>query len=256
MRAARTFQQKQALEKGIKEIYAAGTFSEGVAAEATLATTTPIVLTSATLGAARNTNTFTLQVLAPAANPTSTVLVAFTGTAAAIICTVTPNDGTHNSATPVDVTTAELVELINTGLIAGKTPTITDVSSRRVLQTATGGDTTPLADAGEGDGEVATFADGVTAGLSNDSVLGVSSMARSSDGVYTITLEDKYFAAKSVKAIIKNASALDLVPQVVSEGVASTKVVTIRLLTGATPTEPPDGAQILVKFELKNSSAP
>ncbi len=131
-----------------------------VAATASLATTTPIVLTSVAAGAARNTNTFTTQVLAPAANPTNTVLVAFTGTAAAITCTVTPNDGTHNSATAVDLTTAELAELITTGAVVGKTVTITDASSRRILQTATGGDTTVLADGGEGDGVVATFANG------------------------------------------------------------------------------------------------
>jgi hypothetical protein len=88
------------------------------------------------------------------------VLVAFTGTPAAIVCTVTPNDGTNNGATPVTVTTANLRELINTGAITGKTATITDAQSLRILQTATGGDTTALADGGEGDGIAATFSGG------------------------------------------------------------------------------------------------
>lgn len=131
-----------------------------VAATASLAVTAPITLTSVATGTARNTQTFTTQVLAAAANPTNTVLVAFTGTAAAIVCTVTPNDGTNNGAVPVDLTTAQLRELITTGAVVGKTVTITDASSFRILQTATGGGATPLADGGEGDGVVGTFSGG------------------------------------------------------------------------------------------------
>ncbi len=131
-----------------------------VAATASLTTTAPITLTSVATGTARNTQTFTTQVLAAAANPTDTILVSFTGTAAAIVCTVTPNDGTNNSATPVDLTTAQLRELITTGAVAGKTVTITDVSSFRILQTATGGGAQNLADGGEGDGVVGTFSGG------------------------------------------------------------------------------------------------
>lgn len=121
-------------------------------------------------GEARNGDTVTLEVEAPAANPTDTILADFTGTADAIIVTITPNDGTNNGATPVDLTTAELVELINTGAVVGKTVAVTDLSSLRALQTAAGGDATDLADAGEGDGEVATFANGADAigGLDTD----------------------------------------------------------------------------------------
>lgn len=134
-----------------------------VAATAVLDLTADITLTSVATGAARNTTTFTSQVIAAAPNPTNTILVSFTGTAAAITVTITPNDGTNNAATPVDLTTAQLVELINTGVVVGKTITLTDASSRRTLQTAAGGDATNLADGGEGDGVVATFSGGVTA---------------------------------------------------------------------------------------------
>lgn len=134
-----------------------------VAATATMNLATDIVLTSVAAGAARNTNTLTLQVEAAAANPTNTVLAVFTGTAAAIVLTITPNDGTNNSATPVNLTTAEIVQLINTGAVTGKSVTLTDASSHRVLQTATGGDATPVADGGEGDGVVGTFAGGANA---------------------------------------------------------------------------------------------
>jgi hypothetical protein len=136
-----------------------------IAALATLDLTVDVVLTSVAKGPARNTNTFTTQVVAAAANPLATVIVTFTGTAAAITCTVTPNDGTHNSGTPVNLTTANLVELINTGLVAGKTVTIVDASSRRILQTATGGGPQNMVDGGEGDGVVGTFSGGANYSL-------------------------------------------------------------------------------------------
>ena len=132
------------------------------AAVATLDLTADITLTSVASGAARNGKTFTLQIAAAAANPTNTVLAAFTGTAAAIILTITPNDGTNNAATPVNLTTAQVAELINTGAVAGKSVTVTDGSSLRALQTASGGGATNVADSGEGDGVIATFSGGVT----------------------------------------------------------------------------------------------
>lgn len=136
-----------------------------VAATGVLDLTNDITLTSVATGTARNTNTFTTQVLPAAANPGATVLALFNGTAAAIVCTITPNDGTNNGAVPVDLTTAQLRELITTGAVVGKTVTITDASSFRILQTATGGGSTPLADGGEGDGVVATFSGGANFAL-------------------------------------------------------------------------------------------
>ena len=128
------------------------------AATATLDLTADITLTSVAKGRTRNGNTFKTVVNAAAANPTNTILVSFTGTATAIIATITPNNGDNNGSTAVNLTTAELVVLINTGAVVGKTVTITDASSFRVLQTATGGDTTPLATGGgEGNNITATF---------------------------------------------------------------------------------------------------
>jgi hypothetical protein len=131
-----------------------------VYAVATLDLTADIVLTKKDAGDFANGHTLTLQVAAAAANPGATVLAVFSGNESAVVCTITPNDGTNNAATPVTVTTANLVQLINTGLITGKTPTITDALSLRSKITATGGGATPLADAGEGDAVVATFAGG------------------------------------------------------------------------------------------------
>jgi len=45
-------------------------------------------------------------------------------------------------------------------LVSGKTITLTDASSLRILQTATGGGVTNVADGGEGDGVAGTFASG------------------------------------------------------------------------------------------------
>lgn len=182
-----------------------------VAAEATLDLTADITLTSVAEGADRNGETFTLEVEAAAANPTDTILAEFTGTADAIVCTITPNDGTNNGATPVDLTTAELAELINTGAVAGKEVTVTDLSSLRELQTAAGGDATALADAGEGDGELATFADGADesgdlAALQAALAAAIAASAENkiskrTEDVMTIALTDKEAAAELKAAI-------------------------------------------------------
>lgn len=145
---------------GYKKESSYGVTPAAVAATAVLDLTADITLTSVLKGSPRNGQTLTLQVLAAAPNPTDTILVSFTGLPGAIVVTVTPNDGTNNGATPVDLTTANLVELINTGAVTGKTVTLTDADSLRILQTASGGDATALADSGEGDGEIATFASG------------------------------------------------------------------------------------------------
>ena len=126
-----------------------------VSATATLDITNNIILTSVAKGRARNTNTFKTLVNSPAANAGNAILVGFTGTSAAVVCTVTPDD-----TGPVTLTTAELVELINTGAVVGKTVTITDTSSFRALQTATGGGAQDLAAGGEGDDKTATFSGG------------------------------------------------------------------------------------------------
>src|SRR4051812_13115168 len=123
--ASRTFNRKQALEKEIKDVYAKMTVGTPTAPTLSLATTSAIVLTKSTLGTSANSGTVTLQVLPAAANPTNKVLVSLTGTAAAIVITVTPNDGTNNTATPVDLTSAELKTLLDTGSQAKVTLTDT-----------------------------------------------------------------------------------------------------------------------------------
>ena len=129
------------------------------AAIATLDLNADITLTSVAKGRTRNTNTFKTVVNAAAANPTNTILAAFTGTTTAITASITPNDGTNNGSAEVNLTTAELVELINNGSVSDKAVTITDASSFRALQTATGGDGTNLetGESGEGNNVIAAF---------------------------------------------------------------------------------------------------
>jgi hypothetical protein len=252
--ASRTFQNQQSLEKNVKELYTKFTMRALTPATAMLDLTADIVLTSVSDLDSRNGTTFEIVVNAPAANPTDTVLLAFTGTASAIVCTVTPNDGTNNTATPVTVTTADLAEAITTGAITGKTATITDASSLRALQTATGGDTTPLAQGGEGDGVSATFA-GADSSPSIDSGcnVGFASVTRTAVGTFEILLEDAYVSLKDVQPVLIASSAADIQFQVKSETVATDKTVTLITRAGATPTDPATGAKVMVKLELKNT---
>ena len=134
-----------------------------VAATATLDTTTPIVFTSTAAGQERNGKQIKLTVLSAGNNPSDTVLLSFSSTTDPLFINVKPNDGTNNGFTPVNLTTAELVEAINTGAVVGKNINIISNPESRTFQTATGGDATALASGGEGDDGVATFSGGVTA---------------------------------------------------------------------------------------------
>lgn len=253
--AARNFNHKQALEIGIRDVYAQWTVGDLIAATGTLDLTNDITLTKAAAGPQTNTYTFTVQVAAAAANPTNTILAVFTGTSAAITCTITPNDGTNNAATPVNLTTANLVELINTGSVTGKTVTVTDASSLRALQTAAGGGAQNLADGGEGDGVAATFAGGGAnqPTLSTTCTSGVASVSLTATGEFTITLSDRYAATRYVKGILKSTTAQDIHFINKTTNVSTTPSIVMLTTTGATATNPANGSVILWKAELKNT---
>jgi len=129
-------------------------------ATATLDLTADIVLTASDVGYGPNARSFTIQVAAAANNASGDLNAVFTGTPAAIVLTITPfNNG---SGTTYNITTAQIVELINTGTVAALAGniTVTDSSSLRALQTATGGGGTNVADSGEGDNVSASFSGG------------------------------------------------------------------------------------------------
>jgi hypothetical protein len=218
--ANRTFSDMQALEKEVKTLFGKATYTAGVASVGTLDLTNDIVLTKVEL--APNTGTFKVVVNAAAANPTDTVLAVFTGTSAAIICTITPNDGTNNSATPVPLKTAELRELITTGLVSGKTVTLTDTGALRALQTATGGGAAALTNGGEGHNVTATFAGGSSASFAlSRSYLGITSVTQVADSTYRITLNDKYASFLGIDVTPLFATEVSHRFQLKSEAVAS-----------------------------------
>lgn len=255
--ANRTFNDMQALERQVKKLNFEAAYIATVAAFGSLATTTPIVVTAATSGIAANGATITIAVNAAAANPTDTVLAVVTGTSAAILITITPNDGTNNGATPVPLTTAELRELIATGTVGAKTVTLTDAGSLLDEITATGGGADNLAAAGEGDGEVATLAGGVDAGFTLTRGYGISSISQTATGEYKIELEDKFFFFLYINLIVVGSTARDFDFQVKEYDVnptSGTPYITIYTLTGATPTQLNDSDIIHGEITLKNTS--
>lgn len=255
MMAARNFQSKQGLEKGVVDLYAEIIPTlVAVPATATLNLSADIVLTSSAVGAARNETTFELVVEAPAANDSDEVLAVFSGTAGAIVCTITPNDGTNNSATPVPLTSAELVELINDGEVSGKNIVLTDASSLRSLQSASGGNGDDLTSS---DDQEVEFDGGVTeVPASFVSAVGFASIAKISTGLYEIYLQDAYYKLMQADVIVKWSTAVDIGWQLTSETVndSSEKLIVLQLLEGASSVELDASARILLKLELKNSS--
>ncbi len=248
--ANRNFSDMQALPREVKTLFGKATYTAGVAATATLDLTNDITLTKVAL--AVNTGTFKVVVNAAAANPLATVLAVFTGTAAAIICTITPNDGTNNSATAVDLTTAELRELITTGAVSGKTVTITDVGSLRALQTAAGGGAAPLVAAGEGDDVTATFANGVTASFALASgIVGITSVTQTANSTYRITLQDNYASLLGINVVSLFATEVAHTFQLKAEAVASG---TIDLILQSSDVNLTNAEVIFFTIFVKNSS--
>lgn len=84
---------------------------------------------------------------------------------------------------------------------------------------------------------------------------GVTSITRTSAGLYQLTLADKYTSLKNMEVIFLSSTAQDIRAQIKAETVATTKLVDFFTLTGATETDPSSGQVMLIKFDLKNTSA-
>ena len=84
--------------------------------------------------------------------------------------------------------------------------------------------------------------------------LGVASISRVSAGLYDITLSDQYVKLALGEAVIRTPTAEDIKANVVSEAVASTKIIRVRCTTGAVATDPANGDQLACVFHLKNST--
>jgi len=84
--------------------------------------------------------------------------------------------------------------------------------------------------------------------------VGVTSISRSSAGVYVITLQDKYMRLMHSSVRIMAPVAENLTTQVVSENVAVAKTITFRCVNGTVATDPASGDNFLIALQLKNSS--
>lgn len=92
--------------------------------------------------------------------------------------------------------------------------------------------------------------------LVNPGSLGIASVSRVSAGLYRFTLVDAYPKLMSVKPIVLSATAEDIQFQVKLETVATTKLIEVFCLTGATATDPASGDVLLLEFSLKNTTVP
>ncbi len=90
-------------------------------------------------------------------------------------------------------------------------------------------------------------------GVVSSTIPGAASVVQTGVGEITITLSDLYNAFVFSKAMIVKAIAQDLIPQIKSHTVASTKIIVINLLTGATKTDPGAAAQLYVMLWMRNT---
>lgn len=79
-------------------------------------------------------------------------------------------------------------------------------------------------------------------------------VAKTTTGVYTITLADNYVALLAGLCTVAAATAIGLVAQIKSYDVVTTKTVVIDLNAGATPTEPSAVTEIHFSLFLRNST--
>lgn len=83
---------------------------------------------------------------------------------------------------------------------------------------------------------------------------GIASISRNSAGDYSITLSDTYNRLMHCNVMQLVATAQDANWQIVSETVASTKIIRVRCLTAGVATDPSSGSRLFVKIDVKNSS--
>ena len=85
---------------------------------------------------------------------------------------------------------------------------------------------------------------------------GFASISKTSTGLYRLTLQDKYHSLKSVNVMLLASSAADFTFQVKAEAVSgATPYIDFFTLTGGTVAEPSNGHILLIKVEVKNTSA-
>jgi hypothetical protein len=83
---------------------------------------------------------------------------------------------------------------------------------------------------------------------------GVASISRVSAGLYSIVLQDKYNALMDLSVHVVTPSAEQIQPNMVSEDVASTKIVQIRCTAAGIAADPASGDTLQGVLQLKNTS--
>lgn len=98
-----------------------------------------------------------------------------------------------------------------------------------------------------------TGADGVV----SYNIKGVSACTQTAVGTFTLTLAETYYGLKYARFTVLKATAQDLIPELASQAVATStdKTIVVRLLTGATATDPTGAMTLYVNLLLTNSSA-
>jgi len=91
------------------------------------------------------------------------------------------------------------------------------------------------------------------ASILSQTLLG-GTFSKTGTGEYTLTLQDTYPELLACLVSVEAAVAVDLVAQVKSQTVSTTKLVVINLNTAATPTNPSAACKIHVTLVLKNST--
>lgn len=76
------------------------------------------------------------------------------------------------------------------------------------------------------------------------SVAGVKTAVRTSAGLFTFTATDRPFEVVSAQVSCTSGAAEDIVPHIDASLMTTTGVVTVRTMTGATPTDPATGCTI------------
>lgn len=83
---------------------------------------------------------------------------------------------------------------------------------------------------------------------------GITSISRTSAGLYVLTLDDTYASLKFFDVIHIHSSVEDLKFQISAETVATNKTITFFTLAIGTATDPASGDVLLVKIDVKRSS--
>lgn len=168
----------------------------------------------------------------------NSITIAFTagGTAGAEVVTVTGNAISVQIETGVSTVTQ-----VRTAMQAAAACTAL------VTTTGTSGSTVATASALP----LLTGADGVV----STSIPGVASCSQTGVGEFTITFSDDYASMAFAKFMVLKAAAQDLIPQIKSVNVAAaSKTIVVRLLTGATATDPTAAMTLYMKALMRDGS--